>query len=161
MTEAPELLPCPFCGSPADLERDSDHHGEWFNLGCSRHWGKVIDPSSANTCLAGRIFYTEAGRCEGEAIAAWNRRADLPAAPANPCVVAMGKAVRHIARVIMPELQDLAAAADAAAVESTSDDPFGLPPATDMPTPEQLAAAERAAMEALAAEKAKYEGVAE
>jgi hypothetical protein len=68
-----------------------------------------------------------------------------------------GKTMREAARAILPELQATAKAAD----ESTSDDPFGLPPATDMPTPEQLAAAERAAMEALAAEKAKYEGVAE
>ena len=42
-----ELLPCPFCGCDAVEERDSDHHGEWFNLGCS-----------SQTCHAYRLFYT-------------------------------------------------------------------------------------------------------
>lgn len=68
---------------------------------------------------------------------------------------------RALVKTILEECQDLASAADATAANSTNDDPFGLPPAADMPTPEQLAAAERAAMEALAAERAQYEGVAE
>lgn len=66
-----DLKPCPFCGSPAELERDSDHHGQWFNLGCSRHWGK--DPDF--TCCAGRLWYTESEGDEGEAIKQWNTRA--------------------------------------------------------------------------------------
>ena len=79
MTDAQEVLaPCPFCGSEAELERDSDHHGEWFNLGCSRHWGKQRDPSPENTCIAGRMFYTETDRSEADAIAAWNTRAIQP-----------------------------------------------------------------------------------
>lgn len=69
--EAVALLPCPFCGSPAELERDSDHHGSWFNLGCSRHWYRV-GPEKA--CIAGRIFYTESERSEADAIAIWNTR---------------------------------------------------------------------------------------
>ena len=68
------LLPCPFCGSPALLEHDSDHHGEWFNLGCSRHY-VAVDPDKA--CIAGRIFYTEPLEDEEKAIAAWNRRSLL------------------------------------------------------------------------------------
>lgn len=67
-----ELLPCPFCGSPADLEHGSDHHGEWFNLGCSRHWGNV-EPDQA--CIGGRLWYTEAELPEDEAVSNWNRRA--------------------------------------------------------------------------------------
>lgn len=67
----PNLKPCPFCGSEAELERGSDHHGEWFNLGCSRHWGRV-EPDTA--CIAGRIFYTEFEKTEEEAIALWNAR---------------------------------------------------------------------------------------
>ena len=67
-----DLRPCPFCGSPAELERASDHHGEWFNLGCSRHWGNV-NPDDA--CPAGRLWYTEDPEKEAAAIEAWNRRA--------------------------------------------------------------------------------------
>jgi hypothetical protein len=67
-----ELKPCPFCGSPAELERGSDHHGEWFNLGCSKHWGNVKPEAS---CIAGRIFYTAAPEDEAKAIASWNSRA--------------------------------------------------------------------------------------
>ena len=69
---ARRLLACPFCGSPAELERDNDHHGEWFNLGCSRHWGNV-DPDDA--CIGGRVFYTEDPEKEASAIEAWNTRA--------------------------------------------------------------------------------------
>jgi hypothetical protein len=76
--ETKALLPCPFCGSPAELERDSDHHGEWFNLGCSRHWGRVKDPDKS--CLGARLWYTETDVPEVEAIAAWNRRAGYSAA---------------------------------------------------------------------------------
>ena len=74
MTEA--LKTCPFCGSPAEIEYGSDHHGTWYNLGCSRHWGHQSDPNPTSTCLAGRIYYTETDVPEAEAIAAWNRRAD-------------------------------------------------------------------------------------
>jgi len=76
MTE--QIAPCPFCGAPAELERNSDHHGEWFNLGCSRHWGAVKDV--ADKCPGGRIWYTEDLDNEPAAITAWNTRA----APALP-----------------------------------------------------------------------------
>jgi hypothetical protein len=69
-------MPCPFCGAPASIEHDSDHHGEWFNLGCSKHWGAVGDPDKA--CPAGRLWYTEDPDKEAEAIATWNRRALPP-----------------------------------------------------------------------------------
>lgn len=76
MTEVEKhaLLPCPFCGSPAEIERENDHHGSWFNLGCSRHWGKGTD----NQCIAGRLWYTETETPEAEAVAAWNRRSPDP-----------------------------------------------------------------------------------
>jgi|GEM_PF-3985870 hypothetical protein len=68
------LLPCPFCGSPAEIERGSDYYGKWFNLGCSRHWGNVA-PERA--CIAARMFYMEGERSEDEAAALWNTRAAL------------------------------------------------------------------------------------
>ena len=74
-----DLLPCPFCGSTAEIEHASDHHGEWFSLGCSRHWGHQRNPDHTNTCIAGRIYYTETDVPEPEAIAAWNQRATPPA----------------------------------------------------------------------------------
>lgn len=74
MTDAPELKGCPFCGNAAVIEHGSDHHGSWFSLGCSRHWGAVgLD----NACLGGRLFYTDTERDERDAIAAWNTRANL------------------------------------------------------------------------------------
>lgn len=70
-----DLKPCPFCGSPAELEHASDHHGEWFNLGCSKHWGNVpVD----DACPAGRMWYTADPSDETKAIAAWNTRAQEP-----------------------------------------------------------------------------------
>ena len=68
-----ELKPCPFCGADAELEHDNDHHGEWFNLGCSRHWDRVA-PDDA--CVGARLWYTEIVKSEDEAIEAWNTRTD-------------------------------------------------------------------------------------
>ncbi len=68
-----DLKPCPFCGAPASLERNGDHHGEWFNLGCSRHWGAVTKPDEG--CIGGRLFYTEPPEDLPAAIKAWNTRA--------------------------------------------------------------------------------------
>lgn len=65
------LLPCPFCGSPAELEHDGDHHGEWFNLGCSQHFERV---GAGDGCPGGRLWYTEPLENEAKAIAEWNRR---------------------------------------------------------------------------------------
>ena len=76
-SKSEELRECPFCGSPAELERDSDHHGEWFNLGCSRHWGRSVD--AAIKCPGGRIWYTAVPEELPAAISAWNRRAHVPA----------------------------------------------------------------------------------
>lgn len=67
-----KLANCPFCGSPAELEHDNDHHGSWFNLGCSQHWGRVKPVE--NACIGGRLFYTEEPENEAKAIEAWNRR---------------------------------------------------------------------------------------
>lgn len=88
-----ELLPCPFCGADAEIEQDSDHHGEWFNLGCSRHWGHVRNPDHQNTCIAGRIFYTETDVTEAEAIASWNTRSTPQPKPLDP--PAQGATVRE------------------------------------------------------------------
>lgn len=68
-----DLQPCPFCGSPAQLEEDSDHHGEWFNLGCSRHWDNPA-VKEADKCCGGRIWYTADPSEQAEAIKQWNTR---------------------------------------------------------------------------------------
>jgi hypothetical protein len=83
-----ELLPCPFCGSPAEIEEGSDHHGTWFNLGCSRHWGHVRNPDSGNTCIAGRMYYTETEVPILEAVASWNTRQSATA----PLIAALEEA---------------------------------------------------------------------
>lgn len=73
MTTDNPLLPCPFCGSPALLELDQDHHGGWFNLGCSRHFG-----NTDKDCPAGRAWYTCGLEEKDEAIRKWNTRAAVP-----------------------------------------------------------------------------------
>ena len=88
------LMNCPFCGSPAELERDSDHHGEWFNLGCSRHFDAVPDPDKS--CPGGRIWYTEELDNEEAAITAWNTRAPSDAA----LVEALEDVTAHLAAAI-------------------------------------------------------------
>lgn len=70
-----DLKPCPFCGAPAQLEEDADHHGEWFNLGCSRHWD-AKGVKDGEQCPGGRIWYTEDPEGMGKAISAWNTRAE-------------------------------------------------------------------------------------
>lgn len=62
------LLPCPFCGEPALLEKDSDHHGAWFNLGCS-----------GDGCPGRWVFYTCPLGSLGDAVAKWNSRRPTPA----------------------------------------------------------------------------------
>lgn len=70
-----DLQHCPFCGAPALLERDDDHHGEWFNLGCSQHWA-----ATDTHCIAGRLLYTQPISDLPSAITRWNTRAPLTAA---------------------------------------------------------------------------------
>ena len=72
-----ELKPCPFCGSPAELEEDSDHHGEWFNLGCSLHWGNTAVKDNDH-CPGGRLWYTADLDEKQRAIMQWNTRANPP-----------------------------------------------------------------------------------
>lgn len=82
-----ELMPCPFCGGEAELERDNDHHGEWFNLGCARNWNRMGPDQS---CPGGYIWYTAGPEEEAAAIAAWNRR------PASPAVVELVEALADL-----------------------------------------------------------------
>lgn len=58
-----ELKPCAHCGSEAYLDFDNDHHGEWFNLGCS-----------SEKCFLRMAFYTEEMKDLEKAISAWNTR---------------------------------------------------------------------------------------
>lgn len=68
MTDTDELLPCPFCGSPATYVWDNIND-VWI-AGCTN--GNCI--VSANTTMAyGWPFFSESIK---DARAAWNRRAD-------------------------------------------------------------------------------------
>lgn len=62
---APDLKPCPFCGGEARKWQDPSHSAAWF-IGCD---------DGDRDCF-GSIHWAET---EAEAIAAWNRRAALPA----------------------------------------------------------------------------------
>lgn len=75
-----ELKLCPFCGSEAKLEYGHDEHEEWFNLGCSRHWGKV---PPGEQCPGGELWYVEELAEIDKAVLAWNTRADLTLTPAE------------------------------------------------------------------------------
>ena len=65
MTE-PTLKNCAHCGRKASLIIDEDHHGKWFNLGCS---GKIGE------CNFRDIFYTCSLDELPKAILEWNTRA--------------------------------------------------------------------------------------
>ena len=63
--KAEALAPCPFCGGEARKWQDPSHSAAWF-IGCD----------DGDTDCFGSIHWAET---EAEAIAAWNRRAALPA----------------------------------------------------------------------------------
>jgi hypothetical protein len=57
------LKSCPFCGKRAELIEDMDHHGEWFDLGCSDE-----------ECIVKKVFYRQPVDHLAAAIEAWNTR---------------------------------------------------------------------------------------
>lgn len=59
----PELKPCPFCGADGEITYDQDHHGIWFNAGCSN-----------SLCRAYNVYYTEDVEKVPEFIFWWNTR---------------------------------------------------------------------------------------
>ncbi|WP_448043781.1 Lar family restriction alleviation protein [Bradyrhizobium liaoningense] len=61
------ILPCPFCGKPAEYVCEDDHHGEYFRLGCPD-----------DECAGHWTYYTEPQENAEECIARWNRRSHLP-----------------------------------------------------------------------------------
>ena len=75
-TEAPELLPCPFCGGEAEHTSRSNTvgHSGWQNA--VDHWVFC----ETESC------YVHVGMCEtrGEAVGAWNTRAYSPAPTQGP-----------------------------------------------------------------------------
>lgn len=66
MAELKPLKKCPFCGGEAELVIDCDHHGEFYNLGCTQ-----------DSCIAKNVFYTVPSDEMPivKAIKAWNKRA--------------------------------------------------------------------------------------
>ena len=70
-----KLLPCPFCGSPALLQRDCDAEGEnWISLGCSRVTYDVLDGQTP--CVASSPIHHPA-HDEAVLVDAWNNRAAM------------------------------------------------------------------------------------
>lgn len=69
MTEkhAEGLLPCPFCGSTPEIRPITDNEG----------WQKFICPKGSS-CDGSRLYSMFKGTAS-EAVAAWNRRATIPA----------------------------------------------------------------------------------
>lgn len=63
----PKLLPCPFCGKPAEYVCEDDHHGEFFKLGCPDE-----------ECPAHWTYYTEPQENAEDCIRKWNGRAPSP-----------------------------------------------------------------------------------
>ena len=61
-----DLEHCPFCGSEAELYIETDHHGEFFNLGCS-----------VDDCIGHWAFYTQSTKeiSVEEGVNIWNTRA--------------------------------------------------------------------------------------
>ena len=69
-----ELLPCPFCGSPAELSEYSDGSGYVSKLVACTNGGDM--PDSEDECLMylpSSVAYKATKR---EAIEIWNKRAD-------------------------------------------------------------------------------------
>ena len=60
----PLLKNCPFCNRETVYEQESDHHGEFFQLGCPDR-----------ECPAYWTYYTEPIENKDKSIAAWNQRA--------------------------------------------------------------------------------------
>jgi hypothetical protein len=69
-----ELEECPFCGEPAKLVKDEDHHGQFFSLGCSSAVKHTMDGFHMH-CPAVELFYTEEIAYLETAIKLWNNRA--------------------------------------------------------------------------------------
>lgn len=58
-----KLKPCPYCNEKAKIIKETDHHGEYYNLGCS-----------FSECIAADAFYTETEVPLEDAILRWNSR---------------------------------------------------------------------------------------
>ena len=107
--DAPELLPCPFCGERAEIWRAHEGRTAW--IACM---GKC-------SVLVSKEYKTDA-----EAIAAWNRRATpsvLAADPAVKALIADAEArVMRIAAGLFPGGYDANFAKIEAAIRETKHD---------------------------------------
>lgn len=95
------LKPCPFCGSPARLVEDSDHHGKWFNLGC----GSDV-PDQGEPCPAHYAFYTCDPSEKANAVTAWNTRVPPPSASVEAEPVAWRPEVIAFATLMEQQLRE-------------------------------------------------------
>jgi len=93
-----ELLPCPFCGAPAD-DANPDGDMEGYSIRCS---GKsAIFSADASCCPMHTFGYTK----EEDAITAWNRR------PEQPSEAAIRNAALEEAAAICEQQSELATTA--------------------------------------------------
>ena len=85
-SQTPKLKPCPFCGKPAILKIEDDHHGEFFELGCPD-----------KECVGNWAFYTEPIENLDASVKAWNTRAESELlTAANEMEEALKDLIEHI-----------------------------------------------------------------
>lgn len=75
MKEETQLKDCPFCGRTAYLQVESDHHGEFFSLGCGvKFHARGIGSDEEVVCPGHVPYYTEPIENLKTAIERWNTR---------------------------------------------------------------------------------------
>lgn len=93
-TPTPALLPCPFCGGPAEFEevaRDSGREAAW-SVGCRMKDGE-------SECIGQQSLLTFSRKIE--AIAAWNTRHPSPALP-TPALAGLADELRRLLDGVTP-----------------------------------------------------------
>lgn len=75
-----QLMPCPFCGGPAELEFDEDRH--YNEERKEEHRWQVFCAAIGRACPVGPCTHCTT---KDEAISQWNTRAGVETTPVLPC----------------------------------------------------------------------------